>query len=53
MSTKDNYFTVVPLNMLPSELKENSTPEDIEKERQKIRDRILTKTNEKIVDVDA
>ena len=52
MSTKDDSFTVVPLNMLPSELKENSTPEDVEKERQKIRDRVLTKSNEEIVNAD-
>ncbi|KAL8830673.1 MAG: hypothetical protein Q9191_001298 [Dirinaria sp. TL-2023a] len=53
MSTKDDSFTVVPLNMLPSELKEDSTPEDVEKERQKIRDRILTKSNEEIVKADS
>ena len=52
MSTEDDSFTVVPLNMLPSELKEGSTPEDVEKERQKIRDRVLTKSNEEIVKAD-
>ena len=53
MSTKDDTFTVVPLNMLPSELKEGSTPEDVEAEKQKIRDRILSKSNEEIVSADA
>ena len=53
MSTKDDSFTVVPLNMLPSELKKGSTTEDVEMEKQKIRDRILTKSNEQIVNADA
>lgn len=53
MSTKDDTFTVVPLNMLPSELKEGSSPDDVEKEKQKIRDRILSKSNVEIVDADA
>ena len=53
MSTKDDTFTVVPLNMLPSELKEGSTSEDVEAEKQKIRHRILSKSNEEIVSADA
>ena len=53
MSTKDDPFFVAPLNMLPSELKEGSTDEDVENERQKIRDRVLTKSNEEIVKADA
>ena len=53
MSTKDDTFTVVPLNMLPSELKEGSTNEDVEKQKQEIRDRVLTKSNEEIVNADA
>ena len=52
MSTKDDVFIVVPLNMLPSELKEGSTPEDVEAEKQKIRDRIISKSNEEIVSAD-
>ena len=53
MSTKDDTFIVVPLNMLPSELKEGSTTEDVEAEKEKIRDRILSKSNEEIVSTDA
>lgn len=53
MSTKDDPFVVVPLNMLPSELKEGSTPEDVEEERQKIRDQILLKSNAEMMDEDA
>ena len=53
MGTKDDCFTVVPLNMLPSELKQGATADDVEKEKQKIRDLILTKSNEEIVNADA
>ena len=53
MSTKEDTFIVVPLNMLPSELKEGSTSEDVEAEKQKIRDRILSKSNAEIVNADA
>ena len=49
MSEKDDPFVVVPLNELPSEGRPNSTPKLVEEERQKIRDRILSKTNEQIV----
>ncbi|KAI9872353.1 MAG: hypothetical protein M1830_001743 [Pleopsidium flavum] len=49
MSTKDHNFVVVPFNMLPSELKEGSTPEDVEEERQKIRDRILSRSNQELM----
>lgn len=51
MSTKDDNFIVVPLNELPSELK-NGTSEEVEAEKQKIRDRILQKTNSEIVSED-
>lgn len=50
---KDDTFTVVPLNMFPSELKEGSTNEDVELGRQRIRDLVLTKQNEQIVKADA
>lgn len=52
MSTKEDSFTVVPLNMPPSELREGSTADDVEKEKQKIRDLVLTKSNEEIVNGD-
>ena len=52
MSTRDDPFIVVPLNMLPSELKKGSTTEDVEAEKQKIRDRILLQSNEEIVNAD-
>ena len=51
MSTKDDNFIVVPLNELPSKLK-NGTPEEAEAEKQKIRDRVLRKTNAEIVSED-
>ena len=53
MSTKEDTFTVVPLNMLPSELKSGSTTDDVEAEKQKIRDRILKQSNHEIVTADA
>lgn len=53
MSEKASKFVVVPFNMLPSELKEGSTPEDVEEERQKIRDRILKKSNQELMAEDA
>ena len=53
MSTEETPFVVVPFNMLPSELKEGSTPEEVEEERQKIRDRILLKSNAEMMDEDA
>lgn len=53
MSTEETPFVVVPFNMLPSELKEGSTPEEVEEERQKIRERILLKSNAQMMDEDA
>lgn len=52
MSEKNDSFVVVPLNELPAELKQDSTPDKVEEERQKIRDRILKKTNQEIVSED-
>ena len=52
MSTKNDAFLVMPLNELPSETKPNSTPEKVEAERQKIREQVLHKTNEEIVNED-
>ena len=52
MSTKDDLFIVMPLNELPSELEDGSTPEKVEAERQKIRDRVLQKTNAEIMSED-
>ncbi|KAL9099527.1 MAG: hypothetical protein Q9163_004987 [Psora crenata] len=52
MSTQHDAFLVTPLNELPSELDKYSTPEKVEAEKQKIRDRILQKTNEEIVSED-
>ena len=51
MSTKSDDFVVVPLIELPSELK-NGTPEEVEAEKQKIRDRVLQRTNAEIVSED-
>ncbi|CZS94233.1 uncharacterized protein RAG0_04293 [Rhynchosporium agropyri] len=42
-------FMVVPLNMLPSELKPGSTIAKVEEEKQRIRDTILSMTNSQIV----
>ena len=53
MSTKETSFVVVPFNMLPSESRDGATPEDVEEERQKIRDRILLKSNQELMDEDA
>ncbi|KAL8801326.1 MAG: hypothetical protein Q9182_004532 [Xanthomendoza sp. 2 TL-2023] len=61
MSTKSSSFICVPLNLLPSERKamedpnttEESYAEALEKEKQKIRDRILKKSNQEIIDEDA
>lgn len=49
MTTPDMDFKVVPLNMLPSELAEDSTPEKVEEEKKIIRETILEKTNTEIV----
>ena len=51
MSDKQDPFVVIPMNELPSELSGGSD-EQVEEERQKIRDRILHKTNEEIVSED-
>jgi len=48
MTTSDMDFNVVPLNMLPSELANDSTPEKVEEEKQRIRETILEKTNAEI-----
>ena len=53
MSTKDDSFIVVPFNLLPSEKAKGSTEQKVEEERQKIRDRILTKSNKELVEEDA
>lgn len=53
MSTKDTSFIVVPFNLLPSEIAKDSTELKVEKERQKIRDRILAKSNRELVEDDA
>lgn len=53
MSTPEMSFTVVPLNRLPSELKEGATADDIEIEKQRIRDEIISKSNAEIVRGDA
>ncbi|CAL8576841.1 hypothetical protein XPA_002707 [Xanthoria parietina] len=61
MSTKTTSFICVPLNLLPAERKAmqdpNTTPEDyaqaLDEEKQKIRERILKKSNQEIVDEDA
>ncbi|KAK0123880.1 hypothetical protein ONS95_008875 [Cadophora gregata] len=45
---KDN-FRLVPLNMLPSELKPGSTTAKVEEEKQRIRDTILSKSNAQIL----
>lgn len=52
MSTKDTSFIVVPFNELPAEKLKDSTPEQVEEERQKIRDRILGKSNAELVQED-
>ena len=52
MSGKDDPFIVTPFNELPSELAKDSTPEKVEAEKQKIREQILQKTNEQIVNED-
>ncbi|MAD84366.1 MAG: hypothetical protein CL912_15485 [Deltaproteobacteria bacterium] len=42
-------FRVVPLNMLPSELKPGSTTAKVEEEKQRIRDTIVSKSNAQIL----
>ncbi|KAL8918120.1 MAG: hypothetical protein Q9208_007562 [Pyrenodesmia sp. 3 TL-2023] len=61
MSTESSSYVCIPLNLLPAERKAmqdpNTTPESYEKavneEKQKIRDRILNKSNQQIIDEDA
>lgn len=53
MTTEKDSFITVPLNMLPSELKEGSNQQMVEAERQRIREQILHKTNAQIVQEDA
>ena len=53
MSTDDDSFLVRPFNMLPSEMAENISDDLVEEECQKIRNRILSKSNEEIVNEDA
>ncbi|KAL8700489.1 MAG: hypothetical protein Q9224_000948, partial [Gallowayella concinna] len=61
MSTKSSSFICVPLNLLPSERKamadpnttEESYAEAVDQEKQKIRDRVLKKSNQEIIDEDA
>ncbi|KAL2055932.1 hypothetical protein ABVK25_003574 [Lepraria finkii] len=52
MSTNDDAFVVIPFNELQWEVKPGSTPEKVETERQKIRDRVLQKANEEIANED-
>lgn len=49
MTDDDMSFTVVPFNMLPSELDPDATPSSIEAEKQWIRDNILSASNHDIV----
>lgn len=61
MSSESSSYVCVPLNLLPAERKAlqdpNNTPESYDKavneEKQKIRDRILNKSNQQIIDEDA
>jgi hypothetical protein len=53
MTSPDMDFKVIPLNMLPSELKSGSTEKDVEAEKKRIRDTILSKSNAQIVLSDA
>lgn len=61
MATEQSSYVCVPLNLLPAERKAmedpNSTPESyakaVEEEKEKIRQRILDKSNQEIIDDDA
>ena len=61
MSTDTTSFICVPLNFLPSERKAlqdpNSTPEtvaqSVKQDKQKIREQILSKSNQQLIDEDA
>ena len=53
MTTKDMSFTCVPFNMLPSELRHDTTEQLVEEEKQRIRTEILDKSNTEIVEADA
>ncbi|KAK2753458.1 hypothetical protein FQN54_007848 [Arachnomyces sp. PD_36] len=52
MTTDEDNFICVPFHKLPSEKDPNSTPADVEAEKQRIRDTILGKTNREIVQSD-
>lgn len=52
MSKPDDSFICVPLNQLPSELASDSTEEKVEKEKARIRDEILFKTDQEIITAD-
>ena len=53
MTTDDDDFTCVPFHMLPSEQKPDASSYDIEREKERIRWEILTKTNSRIARHDA
>lgn len=52
MHNEDDHFIVVPLNLLPAEKVPGHTQEDIEKDRKRIKEQILQKTNAEIVQED-
>lgn len=52
MTTDEDNFICVPFHMLPSEKKPNSTSSDVEAEKERIRDEVLTKTNRQIIEND-
>lgn len=49
MSDNKTDFIVVPFNPIPAELAQNSTPEMVEAQKQFIRERIIPKQNEDLV----
>lgn len=61
MSTKESSYVCVPLNLLPAERKAMEDPRTtletsakaVEEEKQKIREQILGKSNQQIIDDDA
>jgi hypothetical protein len=53
LQNKDSSFICKPLNELPSELDPNSTDDEIEAERDRIRNEIVSKTNLEIIQADA
>ncbi|KAK2748783.1 hypothetical protein FQN57_000364 [Myotisia sp. PD_48] len=52
MTSEKDSFICVPFNMLPSELKPNSTRKDVEEEKKRIRTEILNRSNKEIVEYD-